>query len=466
MRKLGYVAACLGVLCLALPALGDRGADLPRKAGPREVVQFSDSQRLNNVFRIETAEGSVAAYGDTYDITMIMWSATSGRFAFGGGTGLTYDGTPEMVGTHRANGDDVWVTEVESDLGGGFLSVMVEISTSDDLLPAGVILGDGSEADEMGVELGTGNAGTDPLSPLAYHAVDTAQFVLFYFGGSSAFGFPLESQGSCGTGLTEQTGVGGANGLNSVAIQLRYVIHGRAEPVCGDDIAECTESCDGTDDADCAAAGTSCDPQTCACAPPACDECEGRVTVGWGIGNGGSCNNCYATTGVDDPDLHPEVGDPPEDPPLYQGCTGGSDHGSIFFEFVALETSAIVRTDLGTGGTDSGFYVFHPLQSNVCIEAAWFDEVEGPVGCSEDDAMVFTYADWLGYTEINDLIVGDTYIVMVVSYGASAPACGEFLVNVQNVPKIPTLPQWGLVGLAALLLAGGAVLFRRRPATA
>jgi hypothetical protein len=172
-------------------------------------------------------------------------------------------------------------------------------------------------------------------------------------------------------------------------------------------------------------------------------------------------------------------------------CTGGGGVNDVWATFVATDTSARLRTDLNSTGTDSNFIVYAVDQLDQCNAGLWTE-----VGCSEDDDGA---GGFLGDICIDGLTVGDTYVVQFGSYGdvggsyvldvecpATGATCGDGVTSCipgdeecdgaddaacdigclpdctcENLP-FPALPVWGLVGLVAMLLGGGAVVFRRK----
>lgn len=161
----------------------------------------------------------------------------------------------------------------------------------------------------------------------------------------------------------------------------------------------------------------------------------------------------------------------------FPSCGSGAGTLTAWYEFTATETSARIQTDLNSVGSDSTFGVYDACGGTE-------------IGCSEDEV------GFLGDTSVAGLTVGNTYYVMLMAWtdgycnmyqvdvtqptiggdcgdgvvslagneecdGADAAACQLSCLGdctCESVP-VPTLPEWGLLGLAALLLAGGAVVF-------
>jgi hypothetical protein len=163
------------------------------------------------------------------------------------------------------------------------------------------------------------------------------------------------------------------------------------------------------------------------------------------------------------------------------GCTSGGGLLDSWLSFVATDTTARIRTDLNSTGTDSD-YIVH---SGTCAGLS-------PIGCSEDDSGVSAY---LGDIAVKGLTVGDTYYIQLGTWSDGCPngpyvvdvimpndSCGDGTVNGNDecdvdgsgctsgecdsdctcVPATPALPVWGLIGLGVLLLGGGATAVRRR----
>ncbi len=185
-------------------------------------------------------------------------------------------------------------------------------------------------------------------------------------------------------------------------------------------------------------------------------------------------------------------------------CTSGDADPASYISFVAEGTTAQIKTDLSTGGTDSHFVVYSVDQLDICDMEDWVE-----IACSEDECNTPDTCDagaisvWLGKTSVCGLTDGDTYMIQVGGWGGSCgpfvvdivcpnkgSACGDGVIDDCNEecdgaalgscdfgcnpdctcsgrPSVPMLPNWGLAGLGLLLLAGGAMVFgRRRTATA
>ena len=175
-----------------------------------------------------------------------------------------------------------------------------------------------------------------------------------------------------------------------------------------------------------------------------------------------------------------------------QGMTGGNciSGGGVldsWLFFVAQDTSARIRSDLNSSGSDSDYNVY----SGSCGTLTH-------IGCSEDEGDGF-----LGDISIDKLIVGDTYYIQLGIWSDTTSACGDYVIDIGPVPGAvcgdgvvslvpgreecdgadadacilsclsdctcepvitPALPIWGIAGLALLLLVGGAFAFRRNSA--
>jgi hypothetical protein len=156
-------------------------------------------------------------------------------------------------------------------------------------------------------------------------------------------------------------------------------------------------------------------------AVPANDECDGRITLA--CNDSATVNNCGATTGADDP---------------AGACWTGSDHGSVYFEFVPTDTSARIRTDRSPGpsAVDSGFAVYAASQADICDETQWVE-----LGCSEDEGE-----DFLGDICVAGLTPGNVYVIELVSWSASS--CGEFTIDSEcPCPPEPPDPERGYWGV-------------------
>jgi hypothetical protein len=134
---------------------------------------------------------------------------------------------------------------------------------------------------------------------------------------------------------------------------------------------------------------------TCPCPPPpANDECAGATAIA--CNSTTSVNNIDATTNVNDPLFDCRVG----------GATQGA--GSLWYSFVATDTSALLTTD-GVTAFDSTIQVF-----SACGGAV--------VGCDDDGDEGF-----LSRLCVEGLTVGSTYIIEFASWAAGAQ--GEYLLN-------------------------------------
>ncbi len=138
--------------------------------------------------------------------------------------------------------------------------------------------------------------------------------------------------------------------------------------------------------------------------PPPEDVCAGALAVTPGAG-GVQTFNIDATSSPDDPEL---------------SCTMGPGFGSVFFTFVATDTSARIRTDLDSVALDSDFAVYDVTQSDQCNTQPWAE-----VGCSEDGEFLFN-----GDTCIEGLVVGNTYKIMLLSF--TAGSSGDYTLEIEG----------------------------------
>ncbi len=168
---------------------------------------------------------------------------------------------------------------------------------------------------------------------------------------------------------------------------------------CGNGIKEPGEQCDGSDSSACPGQCSA----LCTCPAIAEDECEGRIPIL--CDSNGTADNCVATTGPSDP---------------IPSCTTGDNYGSVFFSFVATDTSARIRTDLNSVAGDSGYGVYRVNQAAPCDEAQWTE-----IGCSEDESQG---PDYNGDICVQGLIPGDLYVIMLISW--TAADCGSYTVDI------------------------------------
>jgi hypothetical protein len=150
-------------------------------------------------------------------------------------------------------------------------------------------------------------------------------------------------------------------------------------------------------------------------------------------------------------DLDPCTDTNPTGYATYGACTSGGGVNDVWAKFIATDTRVRIRTDVGSTGTDSDYTVYYWDGGGVdeCDTNNWYF-TNG--GCSEDEV------GYLGDIIVSDLVVGGTYFIAL---GGWADTCGPFHLAIEDAPPVPTLPQWGLLGLGVLLLGGGAVVFGR-----
>ena len=146
-------------------------------------------------------------------------------------------------------------------------------------------------------------------------------------------------------------------------------------------------------------------PGALAQTPPLEDACLDALVVIPGDTMSGETFNIDATHSPDDPD---------------PSCTMGPGFGSVFLEFVATETSARIRTDLGSPGLDADFAVYDVVQLDQCDTSQWIE-----VGCNEDGEFLFN-----GDTCVTELTVGETYKIMLMSF--TAGSSGDYTVAVDG----------------------------------
>lgn len=164
------------------------------------------------------------------------------------------------------------------------------------------------------------------------------------------------------------------------------------------------------------------------------DDCATAVTAPW---------NTFLSGGTLGVNLDPCA----DATPTYvamSGCSNGGGTKDQWAKFVAMEGSARLRTDIGSVGTDSTFNV----KSGACPGSN--------IACSADEVV----PPYLGDITVGGLTIGNTYHVQMGTWADGCPN-GPYQLTVQGVPPLPTLPEWGLLGLGVLLLGGGAVVFGR-----
>lgn len=202
-------------------------------------------------------------------------------------------------------------------------------------------------------------------------------------------------------------------------------------------------------------------------------------------------------------------------------CTGGGGVLDTWYTFVATTASARVRTDLSSAGTDSNYVVYHSSDGTcggTFTEVGCSEDNVGYLGDISIEKLVVgdTYYVQLGSWQdtctggyVLDVIqpsdggiCGNNVIdafgedcdgtddddcqgICTSTCNCPTPVCGNNVLEIgeecdgtsgkdscligcnnatcECVPlQTPALPAWGVVGLALLLLAGGAFAFRRR----
>lgn len=202
-------------------------------------------------------------------------------------------------------------------------------------------------------------------------------------------------------------------------------------------------------------------------------------------------DDCTSAVDVSN-DLDPCTDSTPTGP--LGSCTGGGGVQDVWLTFTATATTALIRTDLGSTGTDSDFIVYSGTCGDLTEIACSEDECyTKPAGCPGGTAVY-----WLGHISLKGLVVDDTYYIQLGSYADSCGPfhftvtmpddsgrfCGDNEVNVNTeecdgsdnlaclggdcdvdclcLPPSPALPVWGLIGLGVLLMGGGATAVARR----
>ncbi len=131
---------------------------------------------------------------------------------------------------------------------------------------------------------------------------------------------------------------------------------------------------------------------TCTCSlPPSNDECALAATVT--CGSSTTFSNAAATTSPGDPAFSCGFGGP------------GQGAGTLWFQFVATDTTAELDTNLSTGAEDTQLAVYAGSCGGL-VELA----------CSEDEGLGL-----LSELCVDGLTVGDTYFVQVASFPGTTP---------------------------------------------
>ncbi|HNO80225.1 MAG TPA: NF038122 family metalloprotease [Phycisphaerae bacterium] len=157
--------------------------------------------------------------------------------------------------------------------------------------------------------------------------------------------------------------------------------------------------------------GTACASVSCP-QPSTNDECEGRIPL--------PCNQttyadlANATGGTDDP-IH--------------ACSTTTNPCSEYFEFIAIATSARIRTDLNSTEVDSVFTLYEVNQAAPCDESQWTI-----VGCSDDEGLGL-----LGDITVDNLIPGDTYILMITGFLTFRCDDGPYGIDVECPDVLPDI---------------------------
>ncbi len=175
----------------------------------------------------------------------------------------------------------------------------------------------------------------------------------------------------------------------------------------------------------------------CPCLPPN-DECVGRQLLP--CDGSVTVDTALATHGIGDPDL---------------SCSNTLEPCTVFYEFIPSETSARIRTDLNSVGSDSAYALYEVDQLDVCDVALWNE-----VDCSEDEGIGEN-----GDLCFTSLTPGNVYILMLTGF-TSLGSCGEYTLDVEcpcaTTPAIPTVSAWSIITMAVLLMTAGAFVLAKR----
>lgn len=98
-------------------------------------------------------------------------------------------------------------------------------------------------------------------------------------------------------------------------------------------------------------------------------------------------------------------------------CTSGGGVLDQWLTFVATATAHRIRTDIGSGGTDSDFLVL----SGAC-------GAQSVIGCSEDEV-----GPYLGDICVGGLNIGDTYYIQAGTWNDSCPN-GPYVYTIEDAP--------------------------------
>jgi len=118
--------------------------------------------------------------------------------------------------------------------------------------------------------------------------------------------------------------------------------------------------------------------------------------------------------------------------PLTGPCIGFDSDYDVWVSFVASATSARIRTDVSSAGTDSNYVVWDACGGNQ-------------IGCSEDEG-----AGYLGDICVGGLTPGATYYVQLGAFGA-----GEDLSGFCGAPCNPYLFSCGVYNVDIQAATGG-----------
>ena len=179
----------------------------------------------------------------------------------------------------------------------------------------------------------------------------------------------------------------------------------------------------------------------------------------------------------------------------YDDCWGGYGQRDGWYSFVATDVAHRLRTDVNSVETDTHFEVYSDCAGTqiACSEdevpAGWYGDICVPTTVGETYyVQLGTYAvdhdaygpsyNWCNYYTSLTFVL-DVEAAPGIECGDNVLSClgdeecdgtaglfncqsGECAADCTCVAPTPALPPLGLVGLGALLLGGGAVVFARK----
>lgn len=104
-------------------------------------------------------------------------------------------------------------------------------------------------------------------------------------------------------------------------------------------------------------------------------------------------------------------------------CATGGGVLVTWAKFVATDTTARIRSDIGSLGSDSDYGVYSS-SDNTC------GGTMTEIGCSEDDAVPTAAACCNGDISVEGLTIGDTYFLKVGSWGDGCPETDPFTYDI------------------------------------